>query len=202
MNSNIEPIGENEKMSVGKVVGAGTIAAAIFGLKMMGLTAESPAQFQVQQPVGGDRLTVEIRGTDRDGNGILELSELENFEARRGDRTWEKSDLEFFALNLKSEAIDGLKVFARRRGSETSSILEISDSKIYGLEYGQNRGDRLLFSEPNRLEVATVRPPVDPEVPKVFGLLGVGLLLVGLEWVTRDRDPILDAASNSVREPG
>ncbi|MEB3884209.1 hypothetical protein [Lyngbya sp. CCY1209] len=202
MNSNIEPRGENEKISVGKVVGAATIAGAIFGLKMVGWTADPPAQFQFRQQVGDDRLTVEIRGDDRDGNGVLELSELEDFAARRGDQTWEKEDLEVFALNLKPEPIAGLNVFARRRGGETSSILEISDSNIYGLEYGKNQGDRVLFSEPNAPESATVESPAYPKLLKVFGLFGVGALLIALEWVTRDRDPILDPSPNSAGEPG
>jgi len=202
MSSNIGPSGENEKISVEKVVGAATIAGAIFGLKMVGLTVEPTAQFQFQQPVAGEGLTVEIRGGDRDGNGILELSELQDFEARRGDRSWEKEDLEFFALNLKPEAIAGLNLFARHRGGETSSILEISDSKIYGFEYGKNRGDRVLFSGPNAPESPVVRPPAHPQLAQVFGLFGVGALLIALEWVTGDRDPIPDADPNSAGEPG
>lgn len=206
MKNQIGNIRENGNGDLGKVFGAAAIAGAILSLKMMGAAGEPPAQFQFRQSVGSDRLVGEIRGDDRDADGILELSELEHFEARLGGRSWERDDLEVFALNLEaekpSEAIAGLSLFARHRDAGTSSLLEISNSKIYGLEYGQHRRDRVLFSQANTVEVVAVRPPLNSEIPKVFGLFGVGGLLIALGWITRDRNPVLDPSPNSASEPG
>lgn len=133
---------------------------------VMNLSANTATRFQFQQQVGNQMLSGVFEGSDIDTDGVLELSELQSFQAHWGDYAWSQEDLEAFVWGkqqmsqspAQTRSISGLNLFARNQTLPELQVLEIWHREVttatgqqerqgvHGIEYGQNIADTTLFS--------------------------------------------------------
>jgi len=177
------------------------VAAGIaFSLGFINVMPIQANRFEFQQQVGEEQLSGVFEGTDKNADGVVDLSELESFEARWGSYTWTKEDLEVFSWGEKTISqnqekiygINGLNLFARGRQQLKSQALQVwnrevstpegqsKNQGIYGIEYAANTPDNLLFSQEQlSLEINhNHQSPVDISVLMMLLLVGITGLLV------------------------
>ncbi|MGF1492136.1 MAG: hypothetical protein ACFBSC_06740 [Microcoleaceae cyanobacterium] len=134
---------------------------------MFDLLPAPATRFQFQQEVDQQLLSGTFEGSDSNADGVLELSEVDNFQASWGDYRWTQDDLEAFVWNKQegsesdTSQASAIKLFARNQTSPGRQILQIqnrhvetSEGKqvnqtVQGLEYGANTPDSTLFSAQN-----------------------------------------------------
>ncbi|MGB3405291.1 MAG: hypothetical protein WBA77_21585 [Microcoleaceae cyanobacterium] len=159
----------------------------------------SPTQYHFQQQIGTDTLSGSFEASDRNSDGVIELSEVKTFQATWKNHTWSKENLEAFIWGQKTtqsyqdkqHQFNGLNLFARTRHNQTSQILQIQNTGIstpqqsvqnvgvWGLEYSNNQSETVLFSQPTlKLDVIQTQANQYLEPTKVSVCLAlVGLLL-------------------------
>ena len=190
------------------------IAAGVaISLGLMSAVPSPVSRFEFQQQVGDHLLSGVFEGTDRNGDGVVELSELDAFEANWGGYSWKKEDLEVFSWGEKAigenrgkiYGMNGLNLFARGRQQLKSQALQVWNRQvntaeglsqslgIYGFEYAANLPDNTLFSQEVPLEISPVQTPVEFSAPMMLLLAGITALLVlnpcWSEWKTPDGQP-------------
>ncbi|NJK39600.1 MAG: hypothetical protein HC835_12820 [Oscillatoriales cyanobacterium RM2_1_1] len=109
-----------------KLVIAASVALSIGGLSLM---SNGATRFQFQQRIGDQVLSGVFEGSDQNANGILELSELQAFQANWGNYSWTKEDLEAFVWGEKQTAqtqkqtysMRGLNLFARGQTTQNQT---------------------------------------------------------------------------------
>ena len=157
----------------------------------------SPNRYQFQQQIGSDILSGSFEASDRNSDGVIELSEVKTFQATWGNHTWNQENLEAFiwgdkttqSYQEKQHQFNGLNLFARTRDREKSQILQIQNRGIStpqnpvqnvgvsGLEYGNQQSETVLFSQPTiKLDVTQTQANQYLEPTKV----SICLALVGL----------------------
>ncbi len=176
------------------------VAAGIaFSLGFINVMPIQANRFEFQQQVGEEQLSGVFEGTDKNADGVVDLSELESFEARWGNYTWTKEDLEVFSWGEKIirqnqeqiYGISGLNLFARGRQQLKSQALQVwnrgvstpegqsKNQGVYGIEYAANTPDNTLFSQEQLpLEISQAQSPVDISVLMMLLLVGITGLLV------------------------
>ena len=175
------------------------IAAGVaVSLGLINQIAPPTNRFEFQQQIGDHQLSGVFEGTDKNANGVIELSELEAFEARWGNYSWTKEDLEVFSWGEKAISqnqgqiygINGLNLFARGRQNLKSHALQVwnrgvntpeGEAKtqgIHGIEYAPNTADNTLFSQELPVEINPAQSPIDVSVLMTLLLVGITGLLV------------------------
>lgn len=175
---------------------AGGVAISLGFINIMPLPTH---RFQFQQQIGDHQLSGVFEGTDKNANGLVELSELDSFEASWGDYSWTKEDLEVFSWGEKAISqnqgkvygIEGLNFFARSRQQLKSQALQVwnrqvstpegssENQGVYGIEYAANTPDNTLFSQDQLpLVVNPAQSPTDVSVLMMLLLVGSAGLLV------------------------
>ncbi|MGL5080582.1 MAG: hypothetical protein ACRC8A_03760 [Microcoleaceae cyanobacterium] len=155
-------------------------------------------RFQFQQQVGNQILSGVFEGSDTDTDGVLELSELQSFQANWGDYAWSKEDLEAFVWGEKqisqgqerTHGISGLNLFARNQKLPELQVLEIWNREVttstgqqehqgvQAIEYGQNISDTTLFSAPDlNLQITSIKSQTAFPSPAFLALLSLSGLL-------------------------
>jgi hypothetical protein len=159
----------------------------------------SQTRFHFQQQVGTDILSGSFEAVDHNADGVVELSEVKTFQATWGNHRWNKENLEAFLWGQKTtqsyqdkhHQFDGLNLFARTHQDSQAQILQIQNRSIFspekqtqnigvmGLEYGKNKPETVLFSNPNlKLEITPNSAQNSLSYMKVSICLGLlGLLL-------------------------
>ncbi len=159
----------------------------------------SHSQFHFQQQVGADILSGSFEAVDHNSDGVVELSEVKTFQATWGNHSWNKEHLEAFIWGQKTtqsyqdkqHQFNGLNLFARTHQNSQAQILQIQNRGIvtpekqtqsvgiFGVEYGNNQPETVLFSNPNlKLEIHSNHVEGDLSYTKVSICLGlVGLFL-------------------------
>ncbi|MEL7036411.1 MAG: hypothetical protein AAFO04_12430 [Cyanobacteria bacterium J06592_8] len=158
-------------------------------------------RFEFKQQVGDHQLSGVFEGTDKDADGVLELSELDSFQANWGNYSWTKDDLEVFSWGEKeigqnqgqTYGMNGLNLFARGSQQVNTSALQVwnrglsTQSKNQGvsaIEYAANTPDNTLFSaEKLPVTVSQAQSPVDVSALMALLLVGMtGLLILNPCW--------------------
>lgn len=191
------------------------IAAGVaISLGLINITPPQTNRFHFEQQIGEHKLSGTFEGTDTNGNGVLELSELESFEASWGDYTWTKEDLEAFSWGNKGMSqnpnpiygINGLNFFARNRQNPTTHALQVwnrevrtpegqsKNQGVYGIEYATNTSDNTLFSQEQLpIVVHQVQSQTDGYVLMMLLLIGsAGVLILNpcfLDFNTPNGEP-------------
>ncbi|WP_413166250.1 hypothetical protein ACL6C3_06235 [Capilliphycus salinus ALCB114379] len=190
------------------------IAAGVaVSLGLINKIAPQTNRFEFQQQVGEHQLSGVFEGSDQNANGIIELSELEAFEARWGNYSWTKEDLEVFTWGEKAISqnqgklygINGLNFFARGRQDLKSNALQVwnrglntpegeaKNKGIHGIEYAPNSPDKTLFSQELPVEINLTQSPIDVSVLMMLLLVGItGFLVLNpcwFQWNTVEGSP-------------
>ncbi len=169
-------------------------SSVVLSLGLMSVAPSTGNRFQFQQQVGSHVLSGVFEGSDQNLDGVVELSELDSFQASWGNYAWTKEDLEAFVWGEKtisenqnkSLGINGLNLFARGNQRLTSYALQVwnravttpdgqtENQGIYGLEYGADSADNTLFSESQlKIEVTPVSQGISGSMFMLLLLLGV-----------------------------
>ncbi|MGB3533760.1 MAG: hypothetical protein WBA13_09605 [Microcoleaceae cyanobacterium] len=175
------------------------VAGVAVSVGLWNTLPSSQTRFHFQQQMGTDTLSGTFEAVDQNSDGVVELSEIKTFQAKWGEHSWNKDNLESFLWGQKTtqsyqdkqHQFNGLNLFARTQQNSQAQILQIQNRGIFsptnntqnlsvsGIEYGNNQAETVLFSNPNlKLEVTRERAQNNPDYMKISICLGlIGLLL-------------------------